>query len=173
MPARETIIGKLDKERELLLERYRALSAEDLSCECTESEAEDGAPWSAKDHLAHLAMIERAFQQMIRKTLEGAESPVGFTGTTREEVIAGVHNNNERNVEEHKSDDLDTLIADLEAARAESKALLDSLTDEQLEMKVPGAPWADGSIGGVLITNGYHEDMHWKWVEEGLAKVKS
>src|SRR5207302_6969898 len=103
---------------------------------------------------AHLAHIERAFQGMIERSLAGKENPVGFSGRSREEVIAGVHRGNEDNVRSHADDDLDTLLADLESARADSLALLDRLTDEQLTQPVPGAPWNDGTIGGVLITLG-------------------
>lgn len=175
MPERDAIIGKLAKERARLEEHYRGLSSEDLTCACTQSEAEDGAPWSAKDHVAHLAMIERAFQAMIRRHLEGTENPVGlnFSGASREEVIARVHKGNEDNVNEHKGDDLDTLFADLDAARADTLKLLDELTDEQLASPLPGAPWADGTIGGVLVTNAYHAIQHWQWVEEGLAAHKA
>jgi hypothetical protein len=171
MPEREAIIAKLDKERRILEERYRGLSADDLVCACTQSEAEDGAPWTAKDHIAHLAMIERAFQGMIRRHLEGAKNPVGFGGGSREDIIARVHKGNEDNVREHKDDDLDTLFADLDAARADTLSLLESLSDEQLASPLPGAPWADGTIGGVIITNAYHAIQHWQWVEEGLQQV--
>lgn len=175
MPEREKIIGKLAKERERLEEHYRGLSSDDLVCECTQSEAADGAPWSAKDHIAHLAMIERAFQGMIRRHLSGEKNPVGLdlSAATRDEVLARVHKGNEENVREHKDDDLDTLFTDLDAARADTLALLDELTDEQLASPLPGAPWADGTIGGVLITNAYHAIQHWQWVEEGLAAQKA
>jgi hypothetical protein len=173
MPTRAEIVEKLDKERLRLEERYRALSSDDLVCECTESEAADGSAWTAKDHVAHLAMIERAFQGMIRRHLSGEKNPVGFGGGSRDEVIARVHKGNEDNVREHKDDDLDTLFADLDAARADTKALIDELTDEQLAAPLPGAPWADGTIGGVIITNAYHAIQHWKWVEEGLAAARA
>lgn len=169
MPTRDAIRGKLAKERDALVARYRAFPAADLERACTQSEAPGGEPWRAKDHLAHLAMIERAFQSMIRRTVQGEKSPVGLGGGSREEVIARVHGNNQTNVDEHRADDLDTLLADLEAARKGTLALLDELSDDQLAEPVPGAPWADGTIGGVLITNAYHEVQHLQWTEEGLA----
>lgn len=168
MPDRDAIIGKLEKERAQLVERYRSMSEDDLARQCTESEVADGAAWSAKDHLAHLASIERAFQGMIRRTLAGEENPVGLPGTDREEILAGVHRRNEENVDEHRSDDLDTLLSDLGAARRDTLTLLGEMSDEQLAQPVPGAPWADGTIGGVLITNAYHEVQHLTWVEAGL-----
>jgi uncharacterized damage-inducible protein DinB len=169
MPDRVGIAAKLAKERDKLVAHYRELSAEDLSRECTESEVDGEASWSAKDHLAHLAHIERAFQGMIRRTIDGDANPVSFGGGSREERIARVHKTNQDNVDSHRDDELETLLKDLDAARADTLALLDSLTDEQLASPVPGAPWADGTIGGVLITNAYHEIQHWTWVSEGLA----
>ena len=43
------------------------------------------------------------------------------------------------------------------------------LTNEQLTEKLPGAPWADGTIGGVLAVNGDHGRVHWSWLREGLG----
>jgi len=172
MPSRDEITAKLEKEQAVLFERFRALSSEELTRPCTESEVDGATPWAAKDHLAHLAMIERAFQGMIRRTLEKSSNPVGFDFKDgREAAIARVHQGNQDNVEAHKDDDLDALIADLEAARADTRTLLDSLSDEQLLEPVPGAPWMDGTIGGVILTNAYHAIQHWTWVEEGLAKA--
>lgn len=170
MPTRAEITSKLDEELSNLLEHYRSLSREDLERPCTESEVDGAAPWCAKDHLAHLAMIERAFQGMIKRTIGGSSNPVGFDfKADRVGAIARVHQGNQDDVEAHKDDDLDTLIASLTDSRAESRRLLDSLTDEQLATPVPGAPWMDGTIGGVILTNAYHQIQHWKWVSEGLA----
>ncbi len=167
---RATIKQSLDTELAKFIAHFRALSADDLTRPCTESEAPSAEPWSAKDHIAHLAMIERAFQAMIRRGISGNDDPVGLTqgGRTREEIMAFVHKGNEDNVAQHKTDDLDTLIADLETARADTLKLLDELSDEQLATPLPGAPWADGTIGGVLITNAGHQVMHATWVTEGL-----
>jgi hypothetical protein len=171
MPDRETIEKTLTRERTQLLDWYRTQPADRVEAECTKSEDPDGAMWKAKDHLAHLAHIERAFQGMIERSLAGKDNPVGFSGRSRDEVIAGVHRGNEDNVRAHANDDLETLLIDLEAARADTLALLDRLTDEQLAEPLPGAPWNDGTIGGVLITNAHHEVQHMAWVKEGLGEA--
>jgi hypothetical protein len=168
MPTRAEILDKLQRERTALEERYRALPPDQLTVPCTESQTEGEAAWSAKDHIAHLAMIERAFQGMIRRGLDGDPSPIGFGGVSMTDIMIRVHRGNQDNVEAHRHDDLDTLFADLDAARAETLELLGSLTDEQLAAPLPGAPWNDGTIGGVLITNAHHAIQHWAWVEEGL-----
>ena len=170
MPDRDAIAGKLQKELDNLIVYYDALSDEDLRRVCTESEAEDGQAWAAKDHLAHLAMIERAFLGMISRGLDGDANPVGFSGRSRDDLMAQVHRGNEDNVDAHREDDLEVLLADLRAARQETLGVLDKLTDEQLTQPLKGAPWADGTIGGVLITNAYHQNQHVEWVRRGLAE---
>jgi hypothetical protein len=175
MFTRETILNTLANEREKLVARYRAFTVQELEQVCTKSEAPGGVPWRVKDHLAHLASIERAFQSMIKRTIAGKEDPIGLghlgsfkDAANREQILAYVHRLNQANVDAHYNDDFETLLADLTAARADTLELLGSLTDEQLALLVPGAPWADGSIGGVLITNAHHEMLHTKWVEDGL-----
>jgi hypothetical protein len=49
---------------------------------------------------------------------------------------------------------------------AQALQLLSDLSDVQLEEVLPGAPWADGTVGGVLAANADHGRMHWKWVRD-------
>jgi hypothetical protein len=63
---------------------------------------------------------------------------------------------------------METLLADLANARKDTLTLLEQLTDEQLLLPISGALWADGSMGGVLMTNAQHENQHLGWIEEGL-----
>ena len=51
--------------------------------------------------------------------------------------------------------------------RADTLALLAELTDEQLASKIPGVPWADGTVGGIMAANASHGRMHWGWATEG------
>ncbi len=171
MPPREEILSTLEQALETLFARYRSLTPEELEISCTESEAPDSSPWRPKDHLAHLAFIERSFQRIIQRMLRGKSDPVGFTsiGTgSRPEVLAWIHDNNQKNIEAHQNDDIETLLTDLLSARRDTLALLDQLTDSQLNEQVPGAPWGGGSIGGILVTNAHHERLHLGWIEEGL-----
>jgi hypothetical protein len=171
MPTRAEILDALGRSHEQLVAHFVALPAEDLERPCTASEVPGGTPWRAKDHLSHLAFIERQFQRMIRRTISGQPDPVGFTrtgATNREDVLAWVHRQNQAYAEEHAGDGLDEVLADLSATRQTTLDLLGQLTDEQIVRPVPGAPWADGTIGGVLITNAYHADRHTAWVDKGL-----
>ncbi len=169
------IEATLSRDRAGLLDRFAALSADDLTRDATPSEHDASTSWSAKDHLAHLIGIERSFNGMIRRSLDGDAEPVGFgtnpdgSSRSRDEVMAAVHRGNEEWVSERRSKSLSELVAEGEQARAETLALLAELSDEQLQQKLPGAPWADGTLGGVLSANAGHGRQHWSWLSKGLG----
>ena len=173
MLTKETIISTLAETRAKVLARYEAFTQEELERPCTQSEAPDGAPWRSKDHLAHFALVERAFYGMVQRTLKGSDDPVSFSRTgakNREEVLAWIHRNNQAYVDAHRDDTLQMLLNELSDARRTTLSLLAELTDEQLKQPIPGAPWGDGTIGGVLATNAQHELQHLGWVEAGLRQ---
>jgi hypothetical protein len=87
-----------------------------------------------------------------------------------EQVMAYVHEMTERWVVEHRRKSLSEVIALGQGARAETLALLAELTDEQLAEKLPGAPWSDGTIGGVISVSADHGRMHWQWAKAGLGQ---
>lgn len=171
MPTRTEILEALTVSQERLLARYQVFTSQELEQACTRSAIPEGASWRPQDHLAHLAMIERAFQGMIRRTLQAETDPVGFrrTGaTTREEIIAWINRQNQEYVDAHHDESLEAVLADRTATRAKTLELLEQLTDEQLALPIPGSPWADGTIGGIILTNAHHEALHLSWMEEGL-----
>ena len=80
--------------------------------------------------------------------------------------MASVHAMPEEWQREHHGKSLDEVVALGASARAVSLQLLSELTDEQLSEVLPGAPWGDGTIGGVLAANADHGRMHWKWAKD-------
>jgi hypothetical protein len=164
---------KLNKDRAWLLDTYAALPADELLRGVTASEHDPSTSWSAKDHLAHLAGIEKNFNRMIRRHFSGDANPVGLaTGAdgaprTREQIMSAVHEMTEQWVVQHRAKPLSEVVALGQHARAETLALLAELSDAQLAEKLPGAPWADGTVGGVMAVNADHGRMHWAWVVEG------
>lgn len=167
------IEAKLNRDRAWLLETYAGLSAGDLYRPCTRSEHDPSSMWCAADHLAHLAGIESTFTRMIRDFVGGNPDPVAFrrnadgSARTAEQSMAAVHEMTEDWVRQHRGKSFSEIVALGQSARAETLALLASLSDEQLAMKLPEAPWADGSVGGVLAVNADHGRMHYRWVKEG------
>jgi hypothetical protein len=109
---------------------------------------------------------------MIRRTLDQEADPIGFRksgATNRDEVLAWVHRENQAHTDRHADDSLEEILARLTATRRQTLELLNELSDEQLAQPVPGAPWDDGTIGGVLITNAGHAKRHTSWVDAGLG----
>jgi hypothetical protein len=169
---RAEIERMLHESRVKTLAFYVGLDDTDLRRPRTLSEHDPASTWSALDHLSHLGYIEETFVAMIRRHLTGTANPVGLLldneGNTRsrDEVIAGVHERTEADQRAHQGHTLSDAVRRTGAARAASLALLSELSDEQLDEPVPGAPWADGTIGGVLSANAGHATMHWQWVTE-------
>lgn len=169
------IEATLSRDRAGLLDRFAGLSVDDLTRDATPSEHDASTSWSAKDHLAHLIGIERSFNRMVRRSLDGDAEPLGpranpdGSSRSRDQVMAAVHGSNEEWVSARRSKSLSELVAEGEQARAETLALLAELSDEQLQEKLPGAPWADGTLGGVLSANAGHGRQHWSWLSKGLG----
>ena len=171
MRDREQIFATLAEQRRELDRRYRSFAEDVVGRPCTESEAADGGRWTPKDHLAHLLRVEAAFLAMARRVVDGdtTTQALGPPGTSRDDVLARVHRDNERHVASLRDRSVDDLLGELDAARQETLAFLDGLSDDQLDLPIPGAPWADGTIGGVLAANAGHELQHLAWVDEGLS----
>lgn len=166
---------KLNTDRAWLLETYASISPQDMDRGVTPSEHDPNTRWNAKDHLVHLADIEQLFNAMIRRHLAGDPNPVALVnnpdGSSKPlaEIMTGVHARNEEWTKRHQGQSFTDVVAMGQKARAETLALLAELSDEQLVEKLPGAPWADGTIGGVLAVNAGHGRMHYDWVKEAMA----
>ena len=173
---RVEIEAKLSKDRAWLLETYAAMPAEQLGQPVTPSENDPSTMWSWLDHLAHLSLIEHNFNAMVRRHMAGHKNPVGLrtradgSERPREEIMAGVHAMTEDWKRQHAGKSLSEVVALGQHARAETLQLLSELSDEQLVETLPGAPWADGTVGGVLAANADHGRMHFNWAKEGAAK---
>jgi len=163
---------KLNEGRNWLLEKYVELTDEQLHRPLTKSQHDPENQWSALDHLAHLALIERDFAAMVRRHVAGIANPVGLLNDdqgqqrSRAEIMAIVNERTEQWQREHQNDTFGEVVALTAAARGSTFQLIAELSDQQLEEQLAGAPWADGTLGGVLGANADHGRMHWKWVEE-------
>jgi hypothetical protein len=165
----------LNEDRAWLINTYSELNDAELTDPVTPSEHDPAKSWSAKDHLVHLILIEHNWNDMIRRHVAGETDTVGLGKVTlggshsREQVIAAVHAWTEAWADEHRNDTLDEIVALGQSARAETLQLLSELTQGQLDDTIPDAPWADGTVGGIIAANASHGRMHWKWVKEARA----
>jgi hypothetical protein len=169
MPTRSEILDALAASQAQVLAYFLGLGPEDLVRPCTASGVPGAAAWRAKDHFAHLAQNERGIQHLLRATLTGATSlPGNAAGMSREERVAMANQRNQAYVDAHHDDTLETILADVTAARQETLQLLEQFTDAQLAAPVSVSMVADRTSGELFVANAQHAAAHMTWVEEGL-----
>jgi hypothetical protein len=163
---------KLNEGRDWVLNKFGALTDEQLRRPITASQHDPENEWTALDHFAHLALIERNFAAMVKRHVKGSANPVGLLNDdkgesrSREQIMMMVHEMTEEWQRVHHHDSYSEVVALTGAARGATLQLIAELSDAQLEEVLPGAPWGDGTIAGVLGANADHGHGHWEWVEE-------
>ena len=163
---------KLNRDRAWLLETLSGMSEVELYAPRTPSEHDASKSWSHADHFIHTTLIERNWNDMFRRHVGGGQGMaprVNQDGSPQsmDEIMAWVHNWTEEWAEQHRGKSFDELVRVGAATRAETLSLLSELTQDQLDSKIPGAPWADGTVGGIMAANADHGRMHYKWAQEG------
>ncbi len=163
---------KLNRDRAWLLETLSEMSEEELTRPRTPSEHDPEKTWSYADHFVHTTLIERNWNEMFRRHVKGnpgmpARLNSDGTPQSRETVMAWLHGWTEAWADEHRGKPLDELVRIGLAVRADTLSLLSELTDEQLGSKIPGTPWADSTVGGIMAANADHGRMHFNWAKEG------
>lgn len=165
---------KLHRGRADALERLAAMSEDDRRAPRTRSEHDADSWWSYADHFIHTTLIERNFNEMIRRHVRGERGmdpglvdESGEILRSREDVMAYVHAFTEKWKVDNEGKPVDELVRIGLAVRADTLALLSELDDEQLASKIPGAPWADGTVGGIMAVHTDHALMHQHWADEG------
>jgi hypothetical protein len=168
---------------------FQALSPEDLERPATASDVPGGAPWRAKDHLAHLVKNERNIQQLLRRTLAGETRDVllrlqypegmplpailgdltALTSEEEERLVMAVASVNQAYVDEHYNDSIEILAADYLAARQETLDLLHQFTDDQLAAPVASVV-GEQPAGDYFAGRADHAAQHITSVEEGLRE---
>jgi hypothetical protein len=166
----------LNRDRNWLLETFTGLDEERLLSPVTESEHEPGFWWTPKDHFAHLIRGERAFNEILAAFADGAPDPLRAVrpdmGSTGESPLAYVNRGNDEFTKKHRDVPLTELIRLGQETRAQTFALLARLRDDQFELRVPNAPWGDGTVGDLLSHNsGAHARRHWGWIEAGWSQL--
>lgn len=112
---------------------------------------------------------------MVRRHLRGGQGmdpalvdESGEALRSMRDLMAHVHSYTEAWKKEQGGKPLDELVRTGLAVRADTLALLAGLDDAQLASKIPGAPWADGTVGGVLSIHAAHARLHRRWSEKGV-----
>ena len=168
---------KLSKDRAWLLETLSQMSEDELHAPRTRSEHDETKTWSFADHFVHTTLIERNWNDMFRRHVSGQTGMRGFQNAdgsaakSMDEIMASVHAWTEEWADEHRGKPFDELVRIGLAVRSDTLSLLAELSDEQLASKIPGAPWADGTVGGIMAANADHGRTHFKWAKEGTASA--
>jgi len=172
MPTRSEILDTLAASQEKVAAYFQGLGPEDLERPCTASAVPGEAAWRAKDHFAHLVANERNIQILLRLTLNGETSLPGNLGAlSRGERLALSNQRNQIYVNAHHDDNsMETLVADLAAARQETLNLLELFTDEQLAAHASVSFAADRTAGDLFAANAQHAAVHIMWIEEGFRQ---
>ncbi len=171
MPTRSEILDTLAASQEQVTAYFGGLSPEALERPCTTSAVPGEAAWRAKDHFAHLAANERNIQILLRLMLKGETSlPATLGAMSREERLALSNQRNQSYVNAHHDDSMQTLVADVAAARQETLHLLELFTDEQLSAPASISFAADRTAGDLFAANAQHAAVHMMWIEEGLRQ---
>ena len=169
MPTRSEILDTLAASQEQVTTYFQRLSSEELERPCTASGVPGETAWRAKDHLAHMAENERNIQILLRLTLAGQTSLPGNLGTmSPEERLAMANQRNQSYVNAHHDDSMETIFADLAAAREATLKLLEQFSDEQLAAPASISYVADRTAGDLFSANAQHAAVHIKWIEEGF-----
>ena len=171
MPTRSEILDTLAASEVQVTAFFQGLSPEELERPCTASAVKGEAAWRAKDHFAHLAANERNIQILLRLTLNGETRLPGNMGAmSREERLALANQRNQSYVNTHHDDGMETLFADLAAARQDTLNLLELFTDEQLAARASVSFAADRTAGDLFAANAQHAAAHITWIEEGFRQ---
>ena len=170
---------KLHRGRVDALETIAAMDPDELRAPRTRSEHDESSWWSYADHFVHTTLIEQDFNAMIRRHLRGEQGmnrdlvdESGGSLRPLKDVMAFVHRHTERWKVEQQDKPLDELVRVGLAVRADTLALLTELSDEQLTCVIPGAPWADGTVGGIIAVHADHWAMHKRWASAGTGQVE-
>ncbi|HZO71144.1 MAG TPA: DinB family protein [Ktedonobacteraceae bacterium] len=170
MPTRSEIQDTLAASQEKVFAYFAGLSRADLERPCTASGVPGEAPWSAKDHFAHLTANEEGIQTLLRLSLTGGSLPENLATMSQEERIAWSNQRNQTYVNEHRNDSMETLRANLSAVRQGTLDLLAQFTDEQLAAPISLSFIPAMPASNLFAANAQHADAHIAWVEEGLRK---
>ncbi len=162
---------KLNTDRAWMLERLGSMSLEDLNAPRTFSEHDPESRWSYSDHFVHTTLIERNWNAMFRRHVggeQGLEPRRRDDGSPQsmDEIMASIHSWTEEWKAEQSGKTFVELVRVGQEVRADTIALLAELSDDDLQSVIPGAPWADGTVGGIMAANADHGRMHFAWATE-------
>ncbi len=151
---RKTFIRQeLAEARLLLLEAAAAIDDE------TAIAGTENPQWRVRDILAHLAGAERGLLRTVERFLARGELPPGFSLDIW----------NQRQVEKRQPAGVADLVAELAASRDEAWAMLDRLSDSEMDVAGLHPAGLPTTVAGLFLTIAYHELDHGNEIRQTLA----
>jgi uncharacterized damage-inducible protein DinB len=167
-PEIQTLEGKLQLERDKMLDACKTLSTQELL------QAEPG-DWSVKDILAHVANAELINVKFARLMLEqdtpkqleavAADYP-DYTGTFELDRF------NAYMADKLRAEPLAGVMQTLNQARLATYEWLETLTPEQLERTGQHAAWGEQTVRGMIKILILHDKMHTQQIVKRAGSMK-
>ena len=139
-----TIRQRLTEARELLLHATAALDDTSIVA------STENPQWRVHDILAHVAASERGMLRNVDRFLAGGDLPSGFSLDTW----------NQRQVDKRREASVEELLSELAASRAEAGAMLDRLSEADLDVRGLHPAGLRTTVGGLFLTIANHELDH-------------
>ncbi len=179
-PSRAELIAELTEQRQRMTRWVATQTSEELERPLTPGEVEGGGMWQAKEHLAYAVGVETYFQTAVQRTLAGEEDPTGFATRVGaldradliEEINKEITEASERTFATYRQESLEKLLERLGETRQATLALLESLSDEQLDQVAPHSPFGQGTVRELFLEMARHEGRHVDRLTETQAKTK-
>jgi hypothetical protein len=176
---RDEIECELMRTRRWVVDTWSALPPGLLTQEVTQSEHDPAVWWTALDHLAHVSHILLQPTTIVERHFFGRAEPVEMRdgppmlemtfGMPAEQAIPRLHEMTHQVWAEYRGLSLDEVLAAGQRNLARTLALLGSLSAAQLQEKIEGSHYGDGTVGPLLTSIRNHSRIHWQWVVEGFA----
>ena len=147
------LLTAIHESRAKLEELLTALSPQEMETPGVQGE------WSVKDTLAHIATWERLAADRLRAAQSGSQPE--FEPVNADWDVDAF---NAQVYARHKNTPLDEVLTEFHAAHAALLALMEALSEETLQQKLPFA-WAGDMTYQVLIS----ANTHWHYPEHTKA----
>jgi uncharacterized protein (TIGR03083 family) len=144
---------ELAEARRLLLEAAAAIDDE------TAVASTENPQWRVRDILAHLAGAERGLLRTVERFLAGAELPPAFSLDIW----------NQRQVDKRQPSGVAELVAELSSSREEAWAMLDRLSEREMNVVGLHPAGRQTTVAGLFLTIAYHELDHGNEIRQALA----
>ncbi len=167
---------KLHRGRADALEAIAAMSEEERRAPRTRSEHDPDSWWCHADHFIHTTLIERQFNEMVRKHLRGEPAmdrnlvdETGASLRSLDDIMAYVHRFTEGWKVENQDKPLDELVR-IGCAVHGTRCAPRRARRRAARVEDPRcALGEDGTVGGIMAVHTDHTLMHRHWAAEGTT----